>query len=99
VKAQISNGRLYVIGGGNRNTGPFQLTDFHEYFDFKTQKWERFGAGTLKAFNFQVIPSSKAGQLIIYGGSEDASNDNQLRKFYFFDTAKNEVISKHDITH
>lgn len=36
VKAQICNNRIYLIGGGNRNTGPFVLNDFNEYFDLKS---------------------------------------------------------------
>lgn len=34
-KATICNNRIYVIGGGNRNTGNFTLNENHEYFDLK----------------------------------------------------------------
>jgi len=35
-KAQICNNRIYLIGGGNRNKGPFVLNDFNEYYDLKS---------------------------------------------------------------
>jgi hypothetical protein len=36
MKAQISNNRLYVIGGGNNRSSQYKLTDSNEYFDFKS---------------------------------------------------------------
>ena len=91
VKAQICNDRLYLIGGGNRNTGPFMLNDFNEYYDLKAKKWEKFQTGPLKGYNFALILTNKPGQLIVYGGSDDPAYDNQFKKFYMFDCKTNQA--------
>mgnify|MGYP006910302078 FL=1 len=48
-------------------------------------KWVKFAAGTLKGYNFALIPSTKPNRVIVYGGSDDPAYDNQLRKYYDFD--------------
>lgn len=54
-------------------------------------KWEKFPTGVLKGYNFALLLSSKPNELIVYGGSEDPANDVQLKKYYIFNCANNQV--------
>lgn len=98
VKSCIWNGRIYLIGGGNRNTGPFVLNDFNEYYDLRKNAWEKFPTGPLKGYNLAIIQSKKPNELIVYGGSEDPSNDVQLKKYYVFDCNTHQVVFTGEVT-